>query len=73
MTVDAVSTLALRAIVPEDRPDRLVTQVLVDGADPYAEVAPGWHGDYPGNLVDLPSPLPLSNTAPALMGSTGTR
>lgn len=57
MTVDAVSTFALHVAVPDEGPGWLVTQVLIDGENPYAEVAPGWHGAYPGALVDPPSPL----------------
>ncbi len=39
-----LSILSLQFEVVDDRPDRPVVRVLVDGQNPFASVAPGWRG-----------------------------
>lgn len=51
-----ISELALTINNPED-PDRPVVQILVGGRDPFTEVAPGWGGFDPNDILGSDSPL----------------
>lgn len=52
-----LSVLSLRFEVVDDRPDWPVVRVLVDGRDPFADVAPGWRGFDPAEILGPDSPL----------------
>lgn len=52
-----LSVLSLRFQVLDDRPDWPVVEVLVDGASPFADVAPLWHGFDPAEILGDQSPL----------------
>jgi hypothetical protein len=52
-----LSVLSLRFEVIDDRPDWPAVQVLVDGRDPFAAVAPGWRGFDPAKILGPDSPL----------------
>ncbi len=51
-----LSILSLQFEVAGD-PDWPVVRVLVDGQDPFAAVAPGWHGFDPAQMLGPGSPL----------------
>jgi len=51
------SLLTLRFQVLDDRPDWPVVEVLVDGAHPFAGVAPKWRGFDPAKMLGPQSPL----------------
>ncbi|HET9893921.1 MAG TPA: hypothetical protein VFQ44_03205 [Streptosporangiaceae bacterium] len=53
----SLSVLSLRFEVTGDRPDWPVARILVDGQDPFAAVAPGWHGFDPATILGPRSPL----------------
>jgi len=52
-----LAVLSLRFEVVDDRPDWPVVSVLVDGRDPFAEIAPGWRGFGPAEILGPGSPL----------------
>lgn len=52
-----LSVLSLQVAVADDRPDSPVVRVLADGRDPFAEVAPGWRGFDPAEMLGPCSPL----------------
>lgn len=52
-----VSTLELFFEVPDDRPDWPAVGILVDGRDPFVEVAPEWRGFDPASILGAASPL----------------
>ena len=52
-----LSVLSLQFQVLDDRPGWPVVQVLVDGRDPFAEVAPDWRGFDPAKMLGPHCPL----------------
>lgn len=52
-----LSVLDLQFEVIDDHPDWPVVRILVDGCDPFEEVAPGWRGFGPGAVLGDDSPL----------------
>ncbi len=52
-----LSVLSLRFEVVDDRPDWPAVQVLIDGRDRFAAIAPGWRGFDPAKIVGPDSPL----------------
>lgn len=52
-----LSVLGLRIDVLDDRPDWPVVTVLVDGRNPFEQVAPEWRGFDPGSMLGSDSPL----------------
>lgn len=52
-----LATLSLRFKVLDDRPDWPVTEVLINGEDPFVRVAQDWRGFDPPKIVGRESPL----------------
>jgi hypothetical protein len=52
-----LSTLQLRFLVPSDRPDWPVVQILVDGHEAFVDQLPEWQGFDPEDILGDRSPL----------------
>lgn len=52
-----LSTLTIEFTVLDGRTDWPVADILVDGSNPFASVAPDWHGFDPGAILGPASPL----------------
>jgi hypothetical protein len=52
-----VSTLELRFLVHDNRPDWPAVQMLVDGRDAFTDQLPGWRGFDPADVLGDRSPL----------------
>lgn len=55
-TTSHTSVLTLD-VQPRENPDWPVVRILIDGSDPFAHIAPGWHGFDPDEILGQTSPL----------------
>lgn len=52
-----LSTFELRCVVLDDKPDRPVVHVIVDGREAFVDDLPGWRGFEPGQMLGPESPF----------------
>ncbi|TQL02640.1 hypothetical protein FBY24_1720 [Cellulomonas sp. SLBN-39] len=53
----SLSVLELQVGALDARPDVPVVKILVDGAEPWEDVVPGWQGFHPAEMLGADSPL----------------